>query len=80
MTEPKDLLLVIEQLRRSNRQWKTLALAACSAILIALFCFFAVYTAQAWANREVRAANAARARANQDRVDAQRAANPGQPK
>ena len=28
MTEPKDLLLVNEQLRRSNCRWKTLALAA----------------------------------------------------
>ena len=27
MTEPKDLLLVNEQLRRSNRRWKALALA-----------------------------------------------------
>jgi hypothetical protein len=28
VTEPKELLLVNEQLRRSNRRWKTLALAA----------------------------------------------------
>jgi hypothetical protein len=30
MTEPKDLLLVNEQLRRSNRRWKT----ACFALII----------------------------------------------
>ena len=31
MSEPKDL---IEQLRRSNRRWKTLALTACLALLL----------------------------------------------
>ncbi len=38
MTESKDLVLVNEQLRRSNRRWKALALTACAAlILIILF-------------------------------------------
>jgi hypothetical protein len=32
MTEPKDLALVNEQLRRSNRFWNALALAATSFI------------------------------------------------
>lgn len=60
MSEPKDLLLVNEQLRRSNRRWKALALAACSAlVLVVLFGFVAVYTAQVRAKRELRAANAA---------------------
>jgi hypothetical protein len=81
MTEPKDLLLVNEQLRRSNRRWKALALAACSALMLVVpFGFVAVYMAQVRANRELRAANAALASAHQARVDAQRAAKPGQPK
>ena len=43
MTEPKDLLLVVEQLRRSKRRWKTLALAACSTlVLVVLFGFIIV--------------------------------------
>ena len=79
MTEPKDLLLIKEQLRRSNRRWKALALAACAALaFVLLLGFVAVYTAQLRANRELLAANAALARAHQARVDAQRAANPGQ--
>jgi hypothetical protein len=88
MTEPKDLLLVIEQLRRSNRRWKALALAACSAlVLVILLGFSAVYTAQMRANQELQRANAAARRANaavaaarQARLAAQQAANPGQPK
>ncbi len=35
MTEPKDLLLAIEQLKRSNRRWKTLALAVSAALVFA---------------------------------------------
>jgi hypothetical protein len=81
MTEPKDLLLINEQLRQSNRFWKTLALAACSALIImALVGFIAAYTAQVRANRQLLAANAALASANQARVEAQRAANPGHPR
>jgi hypothetical protein len=81
MTEPKDLLLINEQLRRSNRFWKTLALVACAALVFVLFLgFVAAYTAQERANRELMRANAALAEAHQARVDAQRAANPGQPR
>src|SRR5262245_46455585 len=74
MSEPKDLLLIIEQLRRSNRRWKTLALAACSAlILVGLVGFIAASTQRMRAVAELRAANAALVRA-------QMAANPGQPR
>jgi hypothetical protein len=34
MSEPKDLLLVIEQLRRSNRRWKAQALTACLVLAL----------------------------------------------
>ena len=37
MSEPKDL---IEQLRRSNRRWKALALAACSVLVLAALAGF----------------------------------------
>jgi hypothetical protein len=81
MTEPKDLVLINEQLRRSNRFWKTLALAACSALIVmAIVGYFAAYTAQMRANRQLLAVNAALASANQARVEAQRAASPGQPR
>jgi len=88
MTGPKDPLLVIEQLRRSNRFWKAVALAACSAlVLVILLGSVAAYTAQMRANQElrradaaVRRANAAVASARQARLAAQQAANPGQPK
>jgi len=81
MTEPKDLLLINEQLRRSNRRWKALALTACAvlAFVLLLGCV-AVYTAQVRANRELRAANAALTRAHQARVEAQRAENSEQPR
>jgi hypothetical protein len=49
-------------------------------VLVFLFGFVAVYTAQMRANRELRAPNAALAEAHQARVEAQRAANPGQPR
>ena len=81
MTEPKDLLLINEQLRRSNRRWKALALAACAALaFVLLMGFVAMYTAQVRANRQLTAANAGLASAHQARVEAQRAANPGQPR
>ena len=88
MTEPKDPLLVIEQRRRLYRRWKTLALAACSAlVLVVLLDLSAVYTARMRANRELRRAdaavrrtNAAVASARQARLAAQQAANPGQPR
>ena len=34
MSETKDVLLLVEQLRRSNRRWKALALAACAALVL----------------------------------------------
>jgi hypothetical protein len=37
MSEPKELLLLVEQLRRSNRRWKALALVACCALALAAF-------------------------------------------
>ena len=81
MTEPKDLLLVNEQLRRSNRGWKALALTACAALaFVMLFGFIAMYRAQARANRELRAANANLASALQARLETQWDANPGRAK
>jgi hypothetical protein len=81
MTEPKDLLHINEQLRRSNRFWKALALAACAALVFVLFLgFVAAYTAQVRSNRKLMRANAALAAAHQARAEAQRAANPGQPR
>jgi hypothetical protein len=65
MTEPKDLLLVIEQLRRANRRWKALALAACAALILAAL--FGVATSERQRRRAeaaMRDANAALARAN----------------
>ena len=74
MTEPKDLLLLIEQLRRSNRRWKAVALAACFVlILMVVVGFLAATWQQARANAQLRAANAALAQANAAR-------NPGQPR
>jgi hypothetical protein len=72
MTEPKDLLLVIEQLRRSNRRWKTLARAACAALLLMVVGGFVAATwQQARANAQLRAANEALARANAARNQGQ---------
>jgi cell division protein FtsB len=74
MTEPKDLLLVNEQLRRSNRRWKALALAACFALaLMVVGGFVAAVWQQARANAQLHAANAAVAQANAAR-------NQGQPR
>jgi len=72
MTEPKDLLLVNEQLRRSNRFWKTLALAACAVLL--LVAIFGVMRAEAERMR----AEAAMREAMTALAEAHRAANPGQ--
>jgi hypothetical protein len=84
-TEPKDLLLVNEQLRRSNRRWKALALAACAVVI--LVGLLSAMWAQAQRMRAVaamgdamRAERLARQNAELARVQAQRAANPGQPK
>jgi hypothetical protein len=57
MSNPRVL---IEQLRRSNRRWKTLALAACAALALAALIGFAN---MAWervrAKAQLQAANAA---------------------
>ena len=37
MSEPKDILLANEQLRRSNRRWKALALGACATLILVAF-------------------------------------------
>jgi hypothetical protein len=77
VTEPKDLLLVNEQLRRSNRRWKTLALAACAVlVLMAIGSFVVGSMARIHAERERRAAAEARARA-EVAAAAFSAANPG---
>jgi hypothetical protein len=74
MLEPKDLLLANEHLRRSNRRWKMLALAACAALILMVGGGFVAMTwQQARANAQLRAANAALAEANAAR-------NPGQPR
>jgi hypothetical protein len=74
MTEPKDLLLVNEQLRRSNRRWKALALAACAMLLlVALFGVMRAEAERMRAEAAMRAVNAALAEANAAR-------NPGQPR
>ena len=66
MYEPKDLLLVNEQLRRSNRRWKALALVACSALVfVALLGVLAVWLQWMRAEAQMRAAHDALARAEQ---------------
>jgi hypothetical protein len=81
MTDPKDLLLVNEQLRRSNRRWKALALAACAVLILAvLFGIASAERRRRQLEAAMRDANAALASANQARVQAQEVANPGQPR
>ena len=81
MTEPKDLLLLVEQLRRSNRRWKTLALTACFALaLMFVGGLVAATVQQTRANAQLRAANAALAEAHQARVNAQQVTNPAPPR
>jgi hypothetical protein len=64
MSEPKDLVLVNEQLRRSNRRWKTVALAACSAlVLMAILSLFAAEKARRQAEAAALAEHAAAVRA-----------------
>jgi hypothetical protein len=64
MSEPKDL---VEQLQRSNRRWKTLALAACSVfVLAALLGFLAMYRERMQAQQLMRDLD--RALANADRA------------
>ena len=81
MSEPKDLLLVNEQLRRSNRRWKTLALAACAAlILLAFVSVVAATRARIQAEHAMRAEQLARQNAELARARADMAANPVQPR
>jgi hypothetical protein len=64
MPEPKDLLFVNEHLRRSNRRWKALALAACSAlVLVALLGAVAVSWQRMRAEAQMREAHDELARA-----------------
>jgi hypothetical protein len=78
MHEPKDLLLINEQLRRSNRRWKALALAACAALILLAFVGVAAASrARLQAEHAMRAERLARQNAELARVQAQRAANPG---
>ena len=74
MTEPKAPLHVIEQLRRANRRWKALALAACTALVLAVL--FGIVTSE----RQRRQAEAALREANAARVRTHAALNPGQPR
>jgi hypothetical protein len=77
MSEPKDLVLANEQLRRSNRRWKALALGACAAlILIAFLSVMAATRARIQAEAAMRAERDARVAA----LNAARAANPVQPR
>jgi hypothetical protein len=80
MTEPKDLLLANEQLRRSNRFWKALALAACAVLVLgAMGSFLVASRAQIRAEHERRVAVEARARAEAaaSALGAAKAAHPG---
>jgi hypothetical protein len=64
MSEPKDLLLLVEQLRRSNRRWKVLAMVACSILLLAVLASYVnVARERMRAEAALRDANAALARA-----------------
>jgi hypothetical protein len=72
MSEPKDLLLVIEQLRRSNRRWKALALTV-SAVLV-----FVALLGVIRAERERIRAEAVMRQAQMALADAQRAASQAQ--
>jgi hypothetical protein len=86
MLEPKDLLLANEHLRRSNRRWKALALAACAALVLLAFLSVAAATrARIQAEHAMRAEMVAREQAVLAERAAQnaaalRAANPGQPR
>jgi hypothetical protein len=89
MSETKDILLLVEQLRRSNRRWKALALAACAAlVLMALVSVVAATRARKQAEHAMRAEQLARENAMQAECQARMAAalnaanavNPGQPR
>jgi hypothetical protein len=77
MSEPKDLVLANEQLRRSNRRWKALALGACAAlILVAIFSVMAATRARIQAEAAMWAEEQAFVAA----VRAVNTANPEQPR
>ncbi len=77
MSEPKDLVLANEQLRRSNRRWKALALGACGTlILVAVLSAMAATRARIQAEFAIRQEQQARMAA----LRAANAANPGQPR
>ena len=80
MSEPKDLLLLVEQLRRSNRRWKAVALRCAALILAAFFGFVASARALMQAEHAMRAERVARERAEIERARAQVTANQGQPR
>jgi anti-sigma-K factor RskA len=71
MSEPNDL---IEQLRRSNRRWRALALAACSVLVLAALVGFVAMSREQMRTQQV-VRELADAAAN-----AQQAANSGQPR
>jgi hypothetical protein len=77
-----DSEALIELLRRSNRRWRALALAACAAlILAALLGFAATYRQRRQAELAARRINEALTRANQALTGADlEAPNPGQPR
>ncbi len=80
MTEPKDLLVIVEQLRRSNRRWKAVALAAFALLLlVALFGVMRAEAERMRAEAAMREAHAL-ASAHQARAEAQKAANPPSPR
>jgi hypothetical protein len=80
MTEPKDLLLANEHLRRLNRRWKTLALAECAALVfVTLLGFVAVTSAWMRAVAALRAERDARVMAVQAERAAAQAASPVTP-
>jgi hypothetical protein len=77
MSEPKDLVLLNEQLRRSNRRWKAVALGACGTlILVAVLGVMSATRARIQAEFAMRAEQQAR----MDALRAANAANPGQPR
>ena len=81
MTEPKDLLLVNEQLRRSIRRWKMLALSTWALLLlVALFGVMRAERERMRAEAAMRETRAALANAHQAREEARHAANPGSPR
>ena len=81
MTEPKDLLLVNEQLRRSIRRWKVLALSTWALLLvIALFGVMRAERQRMRAEPAMRDAMASLASAHQAREQARDAVSPGQPR